>query len=29
MAEKDGVIQNIKIKEGDSVLQNDQLMVIS
>lgn len=29
MAEKDGVIQNIKIKEGDSVLQNDQLMVIA
>lgn len=29
MAEKDGVIQNVKIKPGDSVLQNDQLMVIA
>lgn len=28
MAEKDGVVQNIKIKQGDSVLQNDSLLVI-
>lgn len=28
MAEKDGVIQNIKVRQGDSVLQNDTLMVI-
>ncbi len=29
MAEKDGVIQNLKIREGDSVLQNDPMMVIA
>ncbi len=28
MAEKDGVVQNIKVRQGDSVLQNDFLMVI-
>jgi biotin carboxyl carrier protein len=29
MAEKDGVVQNIKVREGDAVLQNDPLLVIA